>query len=235
MKGDRERCVAAGMDDYLTKPIRRDQLAAVLARVAGEAPGPAEGVETSPALDEVAALAHAGDDRQLLGELLGIFLEDGPGHLHALRDAVAGSDPAALCAQRIRWRQLGCRAAGATRSWGGRGDGAQGRIGGARPARPFEQSCRGCGRLASVAGALASDVATSRGNPSGLKLTDGRSFIPLSTRTNAPAHPETLSRPPLLTRYAWVGLGTRVVVGTVRISGRGFNSRPRSIQIRSAA
>ena len=96
MKGDRERCMAAGMDDYLTKPIRRDQLAAVLARLAGEAPGPAEVVETSPALDEVAALAHAGDDRQLLGELLGIFLEDGPGHLQALRDAVAGSDPAAL-------------------------------------------------------------------------------------------------------------------------------------------
>jgi signal transduction histidine kinase/CheY-like chemotaxis protein/HPt (histidine-containing phosphotransfer) domain-containing protein len=96
MKGDRERCMAAGMDDYLTKPIRRDQLAAVLARLAGEAPGPAEVVETSPALDEVAALAHAGDDRQLLGELLGIFLEDGPEHLQALRDAVAGSDPAAL-------------------------------------------------------------------------------------------------------------------------------------------
>ena len=96
MKGDRERCMAAGMDDYLTKPIRRDQLAAVLARLAEEAPGPAEVVETSPALDEVAALAHAGDDRQLLGELLGLFLENGPGHLQALRDAVAGSDPAAL-------------------------------------------------------------------------------------------------------------------------------------------
>ena len=40
MKGDRERCVAAGMDDYLSKPVRRDQLVAVLARFAGEAPGP---------------------------------------------------------------------------------------------------------------------------------------------------------------------------------------------------
>lgn len=32
MDGDRERCLAAGMDDYLAKPIRRDQLQAVLER-----------------------------------------------------------------------------------------------------------------------------------------------------------------------------------------------------------
>jgi signal transduction histidine kinase/HPt (histidine-containing phosphotransfer) domain-containing protein len=97
MKGDRERCLAAGMDDYLAKPIRLGQLAAVLARVAGEAAVPVEvPEEAGPALDEAAALAYADGDRQLLRELLGIFLADAPGQLQALRDAVAGADPAAL-------------------------------------------------------------------------------------------------------------------------------------------
>jgi CheY-like chemotaxis protein len=32
MQGDRERCLAAGMDDYLAKPFKKDQLGAMLAR-----------------------------------------------------------------------------------------------------------------------------------------------------------------------------------------------------------
>ena len=32
MRGDREKCLAAGMDDYITKPVRPDELVAVLAR-----------------------------------------------------------------------------------------------------------------------------------------------------------------------------------------------------------
>jgi signal transduction histidine kinase/CheY-like chemotaxis protein/HPt (histidine-containing phosphotransfer) domain-containing protein len=96
MTGDRERCLAAGMDDYLVKPIRRDQLSAVLARFAGVAPDSAAPAAPPPALDEVAALACAGGDRQLLGELLGIFLADVPRHLQAIGDAVAGEDAGAL-------------------------------------------------------------------------------------------------------------------------------------------
>jgi CheY-like chemotaxis protein/HPt (histidine-containing phosphotransfer) domain-containing protein len=97
MTGDRERCLAAGMDDYLTKPIRRDQLVAILARFAGASvPAEAEAEKAGPAIDEAAVLAYVGGDRELLGELLGIFLEDSPGQLQALREAVAGGDAAAL-------------------------------------------------------------------------------------------------------------------------------------------
>jgi CheY-like chemotaxis protein len=37
MKGDRERCIASGMDGYLAKPIRAAELAGVLSGIAGNA------------------------------------------------------------------------------------------------------------------------------------------------------------------------------------------------------
>ena len=47
LKGDRERCLAAGMDDYLCKPINAEDLTAMVERLAGDVAG-AEAVATRP-------------------------------------------------------------------------------------------------------------------------------------------------------------------------------------------
>jgi signal transduction histidine kinase/CheY-like chemotaxis protein len=87
MQGDRERCLEAGMDDYLSKPLVLKDLLDLLARLAGTAPV-AWSYET--------ALANLDGDREILGEVVVALLEVAPGSLASLREAVAARDPAAV-------------------------------------------------------------------------------------------------------------------------------------------
>jgi CheY-like chemotaxis protein len=92
MSGDEERCLAAGMDGYLSKPIDREKLFALVEN-AGAA---REGREAPPPLDRAGLLDRLGGDEQLLADVVGLFLEDCPAQLAALRRAVDARDPESI-------------------------------------------------------------------------------------------------------------------------------------------
>src|SRR5947208_10239373 len=79
MQDDRERCLSAGMDDYLTKPIRPAELAQALERAAQ----PATTTLEPGALDRL--LETAGGDIEFVAVLLETFADEAPALLDELR------------------------------------------------------------------------------------------------------------------------------------------------------
>jgi CheY-like chemotaxis protein len=107
MKGDRERCLEAGMDGYVSKPIAVDELfGAVRSVVPGGGPShedtaaavapraaPAEGNDQP---DWASILARFGGNQELLEEVIEAFLDESPRLLTEARLAVERGDPSGL-------------------------------------------------------------------------------------------------------------------------------------------
>jgi signal transduction histidine kinase/CheY-like chemotaxis protein len=110
LQGDREACLAAGMDDYLSKPFTQAELAGVIGRWIAIPLAASvhhdEAVPTLPpevreviqrdvinarALENIRALSQQGGDA-LVQKVIAAYVGDTPQHLRALRQAVGGED-----------------------------------------------------------------------------------------------------------------------------------------------
>ncbi|MCC6694414.1 MAG: response regulator [Candidatus Hydrogenedentes bacterium] len=109
MEGDRERYLAAGMDEYLSKPVRPEALAEVVGRFLGEVSVSGSGhlpvrTSTRKAFDRDSLLSRLDGDAELLEELLGLFFKDAGERLEGIRRAIAagGAEAVATLAHTLK-------------------------------------------------------------------------------------------------------------------------------------
>ena len=87
MKGDRDKCLAAGMDGYLAKPIEPEKLEIELKRWLGET-----ALDLTEHLDLEGLLQRLNGDELLARRIMSVFLQGVPAQLKSLDAAGAGGD-----------------------------------------------------------------------------------------------------------------------------------------------
>jgi CheY-like chemotaxis protein len=99
MKGDRERCLEAGMDAYLAKPLQLGELMQSITDIMEGSPPPPTDASDSPALqclDRATLVERVDGDEELLVELIQLFMVAFPRQLALLHEAVKRGDAKSL-------------------------------------------------------------------------------------------------------------------------------------------
>ena len=92
LEGDREKCIAAGMDDYVAKPVRKRTLHDAISRCMPQVTITRDARKPGPDWDNI--LDAVDGDRELLQAVVAAFLEECPRLMQQLEDAIASQDTA---------------------------------------------------------------------------------------------------------------------------------------------
>jgi HPt (histidine-containing phosphotransfer) domain-containing protein len=113
MQGTREKCLAAGMDDYITKPVRSDDLRALLERwrkrsatplrigLTGSQPSVEVAVLDAPTIVELRRMP-AEDGVPMLVKVIDMFLDEAPRNIEQIKAAASRPDQLVSAAHRLR-------------------------------------------------------------------------------------------------------------------------------------